>query len=160
MDDLLPFLIVILISIIGSIGRIKKKRTLQQNSVQPQQKQKNEDLFSWLEKLNDNGFNQPVPYQSDSDMMQEEKSFETIQEEVAPVVEKTENKYAKYTGFISPEEKQKLVENEGKSAVKKENTEGDLTTTKRKTLMSRDKQKSRFDLRQAVIYSEVLKRKY
>lgn len=163
MDDIIPFLIVILITVIGSIGQIKKKRAIQQNSAPQPQSDKNDDLFGWLEKLNEPEFDQPAPYNRDFFETPTEKPVETPEVDVVPepVFEKTVNKYEKYSGFISPEEKQQLTELEGNSAIEKTNAKTDeIKNTQPKSRLYNQKLKEDFDLKKAVIYAEILKRKY
>ena len=164
MDDLIPFLIVILIAIIGSISRIKKKRMMDENSTQSRPI-KNDDLFSWLEKLTDEEDKQPFPYREEENYMPKEEPVEIIEEKKEetpePTFEKIENKYAQYNGFISPEEKQQLVKNEGFSFAKKAADKDDLTKSSvLKSVAPNLNRKKGFDLRKAVIYSEILNRKY
>ena len=163
MDDLIPFLIVILITIIGSVAQIKKKRALQQNSAQKPQPNRTDDLFGWLEKLNDPEFDQPSPYTQNFRSSQNDIPIEIEDEDVetAPLVEKIDNKYVKYTGFISPEEKQKLVASEGNSALEKTEAKNNITKSPgKKRHRLNQKLNEEFCLRKAVIYSEILNRKY
>jgi hypothetical protein len=52
MEDLIPLLIIILISIVGALGRKKKEERLTQaNPISPPaQARERDDIFSWLGK--------------------------------------------------------------------------------------------------------------
>ena len=158
MDDLLPILIVVVISLVGSAMRkAQKKRTANNptpNNYEPQNAEGS--IFDWLEKINNNGED---PYQR----FEEEEELEEIVEEPVVVETKTEttkykSPFANYSGFISPEEKSKLVQNEGPSKHKKHSLTSENEIGKEP--VKKVKSKQRFDLRQAVIHSIVLNKKY
>jgi hypothetical protein len=164
MEDYIPLIIVILISIIGAVNRNKKRKEHENISTPHQPIHRDDDFLGWLEKLN---------IVEDDSPVSEEKSFMGMdQSEVVPakvvIVEapaKNEaipNIFSKYSGFISPEERIDLMSKEGISAVSKKGiSDGDLT---KQTLKESDEfeEKSKFeiDLRKAVIYNEILNRKY
>lgn len=163
MDDIIPFLIVILITVIGSISQIKKKRALQQNSTQAPQAKRNDDIFGWLEKLNEPELDRPSPFMQNFINPQNEMPVEETEliEEAEPVIEIADNKYNQYNGFISPEEKKQLMEMEGSSALQKsEKEEKHRPVTLKKVHPWNQKLNEEFDLRKAIVYSEILKRKY
>lgn len=163
MDDLIPFLIVILITVIGAISQIKKKRALQQNSTQKPQTNQNDNLFSWLEKLNDPELDHTSPYEQDFDMPPSERPVETIDEitDQEPVKVKTDKKHVKQTGSNSPEKEQKQFKNKYNSPFTKTAHKNDETKqTERKKQSLNQKLNEEFNLKKAVIYSEILKRKY
>jgi hypothetical protein len=162
MEDIIPLIIVILISIAGAVSR-KKKRQDHENISAPHQAHHNDDFLGWLEKLN---------IVEDDSPVSEEKSFiEMDKREVAPakavVVEPVKkeaipNIYSKYSGFISPEERENLMSKEGISTVKKRGiAEGDLTKQSfTDSELIEAKPRFEIDLRKAIIYNEIINRKY
>jgi hypothetical protein len=182
MEDLIPLFIVILLGIIGAVGR-KRRRPVQEQDdvVEPRQQSTDEDLFSWLNKLDveDEPKNQEV---EQPEVFDETDSQEIIENEEKPVVAKekpdfkhkpAKHVFSGYSGVITEEEKPDLISKEGISAIPGKNedkkaepepepepepeAEAGLSkghTFKRKSALSD------FDLKKAVIYSEVLNRKY
>lgn len=165
MEDIIPLLIIIAISVIGAIGRKKDKRK-NPNISAPETRQQDDGIFDWLEKITDDRMDteEEIPYApqpvSNDNVYQNEtsKAFEPE--------EKPANAYAAYSGFISPDEKEALMANEGISTVKqrestifkpKNAVESSVKTPKKE---QKRKHQEAFNLRQAVIYSEVLNRKY
>ncbi|MGF7140995.1 hypothetical protein [Roseimarinus sediminis] len=165
MEDLIPILIIIAISIIGSLGRKKKKRIFDGESVSSPHQKQDDNLFGWLERLAVDEDEQSIPYSN-------QKAYAEVEEEVAAKAEKPvavpvetmteqiKNAYAKHTGFITPEEKEKLVNQEGISSIKRTAFAGDLTAEKSAYNDEVLREDELFDARKAVIYSEILNRKY
>jgi hypothetical protein len=157
MEDYIPLIIVILISIIGAIS-CKKKRLDHENISAPNQRiQRDEDFLDRLEKLNIVEDNSPI---------YEERSFlEIDKNEVVPVKvvvaenpvikESTPIIFSKYSGFNSPEEREDLMSKEGTSTITKRGvSEGDLTQqTLKESELIEAKTKFVIDLRKAVIYN-------
>jgi len=164
MEDLIPLIIVIAISIIGAVTR--KKKPMNQDGIHTpnQRDHQNDDLLGWLEKLNIREDEEPFfeedhsPEMVHSEVPQRKSVLveEPVKNEVKP------NVFSQYSGFISPEERENLMKREGISTVKKKVVmEGDLTqqTIKDSEIIEK-KPKFEIDLRKAVIYSEILNRKY
>ncbi len=163
MDDLIPFLIVLLISVVGAIGSRKKKRNAGENITEPQHKAFEEDIFNWLDKLKINEEEEPFPFKSSA---QEAKPV--VPEEIKIVAEPVKKAspipgiYDKYSGFITPQEREDIMAKEGVSAINKNNiSDGDLT---KQNINSDTENKKRIkielDMKKAVIYSEIYNRKY
>jgi hypothetical protein len=164
MEDYIPLIIVILISIIGAVSRKKKRHEVENISTPGHRISHDDEFLGWLEKLNIEG---------DHSLFSEEKSVsESDNKEIVPeklvIVEvpvKKEvipNIYSKYSGFISPEEREDMMSKEGISTVKKRGvSEGDLTKqTAKDSDVNEIKSKFEVDLKKAVIYNEILNRKY
>ncbi|MBN2649514.1 MAG: hypothetical protein JXR50_07220 [Prolixibacteraceae bacterium] len=165
MEDIIPLLIIIAISVIGAIGRKKDKRK-NPNISAPQTRQQDDGIFDWLEKIADDRVEaeEEIPYAPNpvrDDNIYQKETSKTFEPE-----EKPANAYAAYSGFISPDEKEALMANEGVSTIKqrestifkpKNAVESSMKTSKKK---QKRKHQRAFNLRQAVIYSEVLNRKY
>lgn len=164
MEDYIPLIIVILISIIGAVSRKKKRQDLENISTSDQSMHRDNDFLGWLEKLN---------IVDDGALVSDEKPFievdknEPVQAKVVTVEEPVKkevipNIFSKYSGFISPEERENLMSKEGIYTVNKRViSEGDLTKQTTKDSDEIDKMaKFEIDLRKAVIYNEILNRKY
>lgn len=164
MEDLIPLLIIILISIVGMIGRKKKKRTFEEDIATPYTSAPKDDLYSWLEKLAiDETEEKHIPYAEPL----------PVEQEQAPVVPKPEpeslnKKFNSFTGFLSVNERDQQI-HKGKSRF--ENKKSASKKVDDKVLINaplsnqqqaslRSQLKNNFNLKQAVIYSEILNRKY
>ena len=164
MEDIIPLIIVIAISIIGAIGR-KKKRKEHEIISKPEQKiRQDDDFLGWLEKLNIVEDNEPVPDENPFMRMDKGEEIPSKSAVVKETIVKDEipNIFSKYSGFISSEERENLMSKEGISTVvKKGAIEGDLTKQNVEKSQSTEKMpKFEVDLRNAVIYNEILNRKY
>jgi hypothetical protein len=168
MEDIIPLLIIIAISVIAAIGRKKDKRK-KPNISAPQNSQDNDGIFDWLEKITDDEHEEveeTVQYASQPSQAVNEKQY------VAESTSQTEqtwskpNKYSAYSGFISPEEKKKLLENEGKNTVKQrestiyKHVEQHRDSINKPLKLKRKSRVRAFNLKKAVIYSEILNKKY
>ncbi len=161
MEDLIPLIIVIAISIIGAVGR-KKKRQEGRNISRPQyQTRRDDEIFSWLEKVG-------IEKEDISPFLDEEPYGSTVvvEDHKEPPVNHTEtregttpNKYAQFGGVITPEEREQMMAREGVSAIKRKNVLSDQPQQVRETEEPYTRNTD-IDLRQAVIYSEILNRKY
>lgn len=157
MDDLIPFLIVVLISIVGALSRRKKKRSiLDAYTDEPQSRQ--DDFLGWMDRFVD-------PEQERAQVVEEEfEDEELVEEKIVPVSKYEEQKpqaqkYTQYSGFISPAEHDKLVKEEGQRAVEQTKKENEESTIKEGEI-GKQLQPTEFDLRNAVIFSTILNRKY
>ena len=154
MDDLIPFLIVVLISIIGAASRRKKKRPISDSIVEKEPARRNDDFLGWMERLVD-----------DEPLRQPNVEDEIVEaEEVIPEATVAKNVsapglYDKYAGFISPAEHDKLVNSEGQSLLKTTEEEVAEKTIKDDEV-GKEPESDDFDLRRAVIFSTILERKY
>ena len=157
MDDIIPFLIVIAISIIGAAARGKKKRDASGNIIAPSNsKRNNDEIFSWLEKFageeeqvipNKEPLEQTIPVNF-------EKPIENKK-----IIEPYKKQSSQYTGFISPKETQELIEKEGNRIIT--GTAQKINQTEKTQIKIKNiNNKNVFNLKKAVIYTEILNRKY
>lgn len=160
MEDLILFLIVMAISLIGAISRKKKKRPFGDKIVNHPTTEKNDDVFSWLEKISGIDEETRDPYQSQED----------VARPVAEVVEKEVvkpdypfQKYEKYAGGMSTTEHndfknrevhQSMREPENKT--KDEISKNPISDSE----IGKKRKKTGFSLEKALVYSEILNRKY
>ncbi|MDA3928415.1 MAG: hypothetical protein PF541_05610 [Prolixibacteraceae bacterium] len=160
MDDLIPFLIVIAISIVGAASRKKKKRSLSKNISAPQQATRKDDFLSWMEKLSGEDESED-PYEQSAAMAAE---VEPVKEAVdtkkyEPISSRTDL-YKKHQGVIGPEEKAKSVKKETSHFVKsKVESEENIQTIKESEIGNKESVID-FDLRKAIVFTEILNRKY
>lgn len=175
MEDLIPFLIVITISIIGSAMRKKQKPQVPGAYVEeePLHEVPQSDLLGWMERMLDD---QKLPYTEKQVPETPYDSMETTLASHEPVVAQTpvKNLYQEYSGFISPEEKDEMMKKEAprvfeKKMESKANSAKILQTdfaddlTKQSIKdgeIGRAQAKIVFNLRQAVVFSSILERKY
>ncbi len=163
MEDLIPFLIVILVSVVGAIGSRKKKRNAGENIAEPHHKAFEEDIFNWLDKLKINEEEEPFPY-----MSPEQEIEPVVAEEKAVVPEPAKQAatipsiFDKYNGFITTQEREDIMAKEGVSAINKNKiSEGDLTKQNLNSEIEIKKRvKIELDMKKAVIYSEIYNKKY
>lgn len=164
MEDIIPLIIVIAISIIGALGRKKKRRDNGIISTPEQRIRHDDDFLGWLEKLNIVEDETPVP--AENPFVEMAKGDVLPAKSVVvkePVVkEATPNIFSKFSGFISPEERENLMSKEGISTVKKGGVvDGDLTKQTAEESQAIEKMpKFEIDFRKAVIYNEIINRKY
>jgi hypothetical protein len=163
MDDIIPFLIVVAIAIIGAVSRKKKSPANDPSEARRPFRTSNDNLLRWMEEEfmdeKPESSNRPSPFTE----VKEEAKAEKVQPEVvvsspAPA---PANKFSLYNGFISPEETESIKQNEGQSVTKASAIldENDLTH-KGKKQQGTPSSMLDFDLRRAVIFSEILNRKY
>ncbi|MFW5831537.1 MAG: hypothetical protein ACOCVA_04750 [Prolixibacteraceae bacterium] len=136
MDDLLLIILMIVVSVIGALGQINKKKKSAQQENLPEE---NKDNF-W-DFLNEEAYGQEEQ-QEEEVTEPEEPVFEPVKQPGAqPEIKKPEYRFS--------------AENEGQSIYNTEITdlrEEDKGKTKKKL--------KDFSLRKAVIYNEILNRKY
>jgi hypothetical protein len=157
MEDLIPLMIIIAISIIGAVTRKKKRINEEVISSPEQHNGRDSEIFKWLEKLGiDDEF-------SNNDPIEPQNS--TIKEPPAPIKapekENINNRFSQYGGFITPEEREQLMSKEGISVKKQRKTSNEIATENSNTEDAiTENERFIFDLKQAVIFSEILNRKY
>lgn len=177
MEDLIPFLIVIAISIIGAAFRKKKKNpffdSISETETEPEPRQ--DDFLSWMERFVDEK-PEPIPYEKVEPLYNEPVSNEKSTTYNYEDPGSRSEQYNNYTGFISPEEKEQMmakeaprmfvkethqpIVTESAKSVVKEVTD-DLTTQSIKDgEIGRERVDIDFDLKKAVIFSTILSRKY
>lgn len=167
MEDLIPLVIIILISIVGAIGK-KKKQNQQRQMLDDEPVRNKEDIFNWLEQLTDEDKEvmQPVyePVKAEAKVVNVEPK---VKEEFAH----HESKFSNYTGFISSNTKENVMSKESSRNVierheflKNEKKTGIQDAIAESALKAKQVKKHdllhHFNLKQAVLYSEILNRKY
>ncbi len=162
MDDLIPFLIVLIISVVGAIGSRKKKRSAGENIAEPQHRAFEEDIFNWLDKLKINEEDEPTPFIPEQEIkpliVEEKATIPEPSKKIAPIP----GIFDKFSGFISPQEREEIMAKEGGSVISKNKiSEGDLTKQNINSDMENKKRiKIELDMKKAVIYSEIYNRKF
>ncbi|MFA9390726.1 MAG: hypothetical protein ACERKD_13015 [Prolixibacteraceae bacterium] len=158
MDDLIPFLIVIAISIIGAVTRKKKKRAVFDSIAEPEPTNQQDDFFGWMERVVD-----PKPEPKPFGVEEYVEEMDAVEEHAKPTYDSASHRpeqFAKYSGFISPAEKEEMMKKEGATAIVKSPVD-DLTTPSIKDEeIGKEKVNFDFDLKKAVIFSTLLNRKY
>jgi hypothetical protein len=156
MEDLIPLIIVIAISIIGALTR-KKKRPDDENISRPEQHLlRDQEIFKWFEKFEDEEI---LPVQHESPL----HSAVNVASAEKKVAEKetVPSRFSQYGGFISPEERDEIMAKEGISVTKSKKSKEDEPQHDHETTENGiENPKNDFDLRRAVVFSEILNRKY
>ena len=100
MEDLIPLIIVIVISIFGAISNKNKKRQAQENIEQSNPvSEKKDDFLSWIERISqDDEVVAPFIKATINPTIVDKTFQEEIEDQKAAKPEV--NKYASYTGFI------------------------------------------------------------
>jgi hypothetical protein len=159
MEDLIPFLIIMLISVVGAIGSRKKRREQTDVPQAPGRQLHDDEMPEWFKRF--------IPTEEE-DLLSHQGSYETqVSHEVKPVAEQAPAApvkpgiFDRFSGFISPDEREKLMKKEGERTIsqkiqaiknhpKPQNTGNQALSIP----------KFNFNLKQAVINSEILNRKY
>lgn len=166
MDDLIPLLIVILISIVGAVSNNKKKKRMESGNIaESKLSNRDEDLLDWLDRLDINkeeqkeSFEEPIPEMQPIKVENVKTAPSSITRTPMPA---NVNIFDKYSGFITSNERKDLMEKEGiPTIVKNHVTEGDLTKQlTQESKKEEKKSKIELDMKKAIIYNEILKRKY
>ncbi len=161
MEDIIPFLIIIVISIVGAIGSRRKKRNAGENIAEPNRRVIEDDIFDWLDKLKITDEEHSVLGEPEIEESQLKQREEPNKREPAVEVVTVPGIFEKYSGFISPKEREEIMSKEGIPTVKLDPfAEGDLTKQNINSQVERKREKIEIDLRKAVIYSEIYNRKY
>ena len=159
MEDIIPLLIVVLISIVGAATRKKKKRVFSEDITEKRNISKNDDFLSWMERVSGIEDETAIPYK---EIAEEEVQEEIVEEKVVEGYHKLSERkeqYSKSEGFISSAEREALMAKEAipvsnwkkDHVVKNEIIEDEIGNNDNEIV---------FDLRKAVIYNEILNRKY
>ena len=157
MDDLIPFLIVVLISIIGAATRKKKKRSFPGSIVEEEPRRREDDFMSWMERfVDDEPLQNPYVQQP---VAQVEPEVEEVEPEVVEPKVEINRAFNQYSGFISPEEHERLVEREAPHETTK-SIKAEAEEPIKEGEIGKAQDITDFDLRRAVIFSTILERKY
>ena len=141
MDDLIVIILMLIIAVVGALGQIKKRKLQQQPNNQQKGKTDSGGFWDFLEEQTDY-----MPHPQENEMTQEQQKMKKEEPVSMPEVVEEKPKYE-----FKPEQ-------EGMS-VYKIKSENELK--QEKTRSTKEKWDSkRFSLRKAVIYSEILNRKY
>lgn len=148
MDDLIVIILTLIVAVVGALGQIKKKK----NAPQPESGEENQnDFWSFMENEpseEEVSYNEAV----ESDEMTEPTTFA---QEVKELNRIQDDKIKK---IRESKEYDFTRDNEGKS-IYKEDLTADSDKEKKKKQTGESKIRD-FSLRKAVIYSEILNRKY
>ncbi|MCF8362544.1 MAG: hypothetical protein K9G70_07970 [Prolixibacteraceae bacterium] len=158
MEDIIPLLIIIAISVIGAF-RNKNKRKNPENSA-PRKEQHSDDMFDWLEKIVDDGEpkEENIPYATETAAANNVEDYKEPQEKVEENKHKKSNKYERFSGFITHEEKEQSKEDQRNLVAK--NREKNRITLRRSKPRKAHTVTRDFNPKQAIIYSEIINRKY
>ncbi len=158
MEDLIPFLIIMLISVVGAIGNRKKRREQTNFPPTPREPLHDEELPEWFKKFIPAGEEEFLSQQGSHESRHEEKP---VVMEQAPVTPVRSSLFDRFSGVISPEEREKLMKKEGERAITPKLQVAKNQDKHQNTVdQSRSPLKSNFNLKEAVIYTEILKPKY
>jgi hypothetical protein len=158
MEDIIPLLIVIAISLIGAF-RNKNKRKNRENSA-PQKEQHGDDMFDWLKKTvdEDEPEEENIPYATETAATDNTNGPIEPQEIVEEKRHKPSNKYERFSGFITHEEKEQSKADKRDLVAK--NREKDRITLQSSKPEKKHTVYRNFNPKQAIIYSEIINRKY
>lgn len=163
MEDLIPLIILIVISVIGMIGKKKQQNAAKQQAPM-EMEHENDDLFSWFDELRDNTVEDQAFPQVETVSNFEEAPKETEPEkqdnyQSKTVKDKIRDQYAAFSGTISHDEHQEIKQDKQRGIVEQREYEKEMKKRQKKTAEIIE-HKPAFNLKQAVIYSEILNRKY
>lgn len=153
MDDIIPFLIVMALSLVGAIFNKKKKPNRPIPGVGSTDS--NDDFMGWLNQLaqDEEPEQEPIPASMREPIVQPETIVQP-----APVVK---GRFDNYSGFIKPEETQRMMQMEGTpSILNRKRTNPEKRTEPEENILQEAERNLEFDLKQAVIYDTILNRKY
>jgi hypothetical protein len=160
MKDLYPLLIILALSVLGSIISRKKRATENSGSIFSPDNEEQDDMPEWFKRF--------IP---EEEVFEKVQPATTLAEQLAETRTKVEDKkpepvanskYQQFSGFISPDERQKMMSLEGGRAItgkSKWKTDNEQVEPSPIEVIAKNK-KTPFDLRQAVIHSAILNRKY
>ncbi len=154
MDDIIPFLIIMALSLVGAIFNKKKKPNRPIPGVGSPDS--DDDFMGWLNRLSqqdEEPEQQPIQVSMRETTMQPETILQP-----APVVP---GRFDNYSGFIKPEETQRMMKMEGASSIMdRKRTKPEKRTEPEEIIPQETERKLEFDLKQAVVYDTILNRKY
>ncbi|HPR33438.1 MAG TPA: hypothetical protein PLK12_15160 [Prolixibacteraceae bacterium] len=161
MEDLIPLIIIILLSVVSAVVRKKRKGQAVERTISPPPKRQ-EDLFTWLEQLNPDTDEEPAPGKPSfwDQPLPDEKEPVTEIPDTIPPEQKVSTVFDSYSGVISEEEKKDLMSREGIPAITDRTRKKTEDPVKEEAELVPEYDAGFFDLRQAVIFSEILNRKY
>lgn len=154
MEDIIPFLIVMALSLVGAIFNKKKKPNRPILGVGSPDS--DDDFMGWLNRLSQQD---EEPEQEPIQVTRRETALqpETIVQP-APVAS---GRFDNYSGFIKPEETQRMMQMEGTpSILNRKRTNPEKRTEPEEDILQEAERNLEFDLKQAVIYDTILNRKY
>ncbi len=163
MEDFIPLIILIAISIIGMLGKKKQRKHAERQSP-VESVHEEDDLFSWFDKLNDDSPDNQSQMQVETAGTLENIPEQKEQESQGnynskSVKDKINSQYAAFSGAISQDEHEDIVDKKQRSIIEKHEYEREKKKRRQK-LVSPLISKPKFNLKQAVIYSEIINRKY
>lgn len=153
MDDIIPFLIIMALSLFGAIFNKKKKPNRPIPGLGSNQS--DDDFMGWINRLSqedEEPAEQPIAAPVRKTFVQ------------PPVVEPTpvaQSRFDNYSGFIKPEDTERMKQMEGTSSImdrKRVKSEKLIEAEEKKNLES--EKILEFDLKRAVVYDTILNRKY
>lgn len=154
MEDIIPFLIVMALSLVGAIFNKKKKPNRPILGVGSPDS--DDDFMGWLNRLSqqdEEPEQEPIPASMREPIVQPETIVQP-----APVVK---GRFDNYSGFIKPEETQRMMQMEGTSSIMdRKRTTSEKCTEPEEIISQEAEHKLEFDLKQAVVYDTILNRKY
>jgi hypothetical protein len=139
MDDLIVIILTLVFAAAGIFGQMKKKQEAAKNGNQPQPENQAEEPNDFWDFLNEES----------KQFYRKEEQVKEPRTQKQPVPEVSEQPAAQKPKY------QFKAENEGVSVYA-----DDLTSDSKTGMQERKTSKDRFSLKKAVIYSEILKRKY
>lgn len=170
MEDLIPIIVILLISLVGIATRKKKKNILNQDIAENPIQHAQDDVFSWFEKLadTDGETRQHIP-KPDLKPLTEPVLQEVKAEKRKSMVEDrnedvNNTAYKKYTGFIAPHEKHTINKEshqplDHKPYKSSRNEQIEMLKLSKKPSKKHALMQD-FSLHKAVVYAEILNRKY
>lgn len=158
MEDIIPLLIVIAISAIGAFRKKNKRKKTDISA--PQQKKRSDDVFDWLEKIvdEDEPKEEEIPYATETAAMNNTNEQKEPEITAEGKEQKPSNKYERFSGFITHEEKEQSKADKRDLVAK--NREKDRITLRRPKSHKKHTVYRDFNPKQAIIYSEIINRKY
>jgi hypothetical protein len=141
MDDLIVIILTLIFAAAGIFGQMKKKQAQNQADGQPESQPENfndetDNFWDFLEPESNNNYMEQEPV---TEPAKQKQPVQTVAEE--PIQKKTKYQFK--------------AENEGTSIY-----ENDLTSDTKTVKKVSKKRADQFSLKKAVIYSEILNRKY
>lgn len=154
MDDIIPILIIMALSLVGAIFNKKKKPNRPIPGIGSPDS--DDDFMGWLNRLSQEdevAAEEPILIQNRAPIVQPEAVVK--QAPVAP------GRFDNYSGFIKPEETQRMMQMEGKSSIMdRKQIRPEKHIEHEENNSHEPVQSLEFDLKKAVVYDTILNRKY